>query len=134
MGGAIGVPPYLFVVAVLGAVILFGGVAFALLSAAGLPSAQRQPPDAVRGPPTTQINQPSASASRIVVAVILGVVWFFVWMLVFQILDALYRNTIPFNPADPYPLIRISFMISIFALAAVVLLARLAIWIRGRRT
>ncbi len=127
----IGIPWYLALILILAPIAFFGGIAFALLSGSRLLSEKRQ----VRSldasdQPSTSIDRDSGLGERVFIASVIGIIWFFVWWMVHGVLDHLYRGKIAFNPADPWPLVRISFLISVAALFAAFLIARLVIWMR----
>jgi hypothetical protein len=127
----IGFPWYLALILILAPIAFFGAIAFALLPGSRLPSEERQ----VRSldasdQPSTSINGNGGLGERVFIASLIGIIWFFVWWMVHGVLDHLYRGKIAFDPADPWPLVRISFLISVAALFAAVLMARIVIWMR----
>jgi MFS family permease len=127
----IGFPWYLALILILAPIVFFGVIAFALLPGSRLPSEERQVGSLdASDQPSTSIDRDSRLGERIFIASWIGIVWLFVWMMVHGVLDHLYRGKIVFNPADPWPLVRLSFLISVAALFFAVLMARIVIWMR----
>jgi hypothetical protein len=133
--GVIGIPLYVFVILILGIIMLFGVVAFTLMFALGLPSSQEQTGStgASDSAAAAAVDKTNILASRIITAGLLGFVWLFVWMVAFRVLDPLYRESVQFNPTNPYRMVWISLMISLSVLCAVLLITRLVVWIRNSR-
>jgi hypothetical protein len=131
----IGIPWWYAAVLLLGVILFFGWMAFMALTALRLPTRQEQAgPTTAADRPTEAGRRADTAPSKIFIAAVLGFVWLFVWIIVLNALDYFYGGRIPFNPADPWPLVRISFIISASALCVVILVTRLIIWMRKRRS
>jgi hypothetical protein len=132
--GVIGIPLYVFVILILGTIMLFGVIAFTLMAALGFPSVKQEALS------TTGSDRAGAADGRvgyaglrILLAGLLGIMWVFIWMMIFGVLNHIYRGSSQFDPTDPNRMVRISFFISISILCGLILLTRMVIWMRNKR-